>query len=904
MVRSAQYFLSSPYMIQQMDAAMVERTPFLMRKHKQHLTRLRRGDASCTHLVDDQDRVVLAPALPLPASKTHRTVPDPCESGDEEKDVQVDNSADRDVASTVTTNSNAVPVKASASLPSQRTATAGGSRSGFRWPERPLLLFWLDGAQRYLPFNLALNAIASRPPSHSQSPLALVSGGSLGLQSRVLDHKTSMHALLSSHHRTYIPATRPFSVADPAWADGVRQWLSDGAPSDFAILKPSEGLKQKGLLVIERDPARLAEVVAHVDEWGRRYSEWVLQTLVTEPFCVSGLDLGLVKGSPVPSALYPGEEQMQVDAPTKAPEEDAAMRKQRRMDGHASRRRTLSPLRAKKFTFPTPDTAASSSPSRPTKATAALPSPLTAEDMAASSDSSSSLSSSPAPSPSPSPTSHAVDSPPSSPSSYPRARVGQLPSDSGRPVDCLGLYKVHFRIYAVLRHDSVTGEYVLFLCDLFKLYHAPEPSATITPGREREPLSAKLLTAMANDTATLAPLSSLTPASPLTSLSQPGLPGQSISNSLAKRLGNDVLSPALIAHVMPSFTAIVSDVVSLALPQLLPWPGVASTAFQVYGFDLLWDVGRDAAVLLEVNENVGQGIHKRELMCGQGMEGREYDAMRRYWKAYRTRFSEGLINVTVDEAIGRGRDDGNVWKEIKRFRDGRTYRELPPAAQPKRSSSKPQASAIKPKSVKRDSRPSPTPEAAADPALSGAGLVPPTTQNRRASHRRLTAALEHARRAVTSTVTGSRPFLTGQPQPSVASGDDAPQRVSRAELHDRYAVRARRRSMGAVGKAASKPTATANALRSSAPSDARAAPVVDDHEQTAASSTDAEESGSSRTPPSPASPSDDESDARASPTAAVETSAQAKAESTEPLYHSQRDVCAMRSGTRFARSDE
>ena len=560
--------------------------------------------------------------------------------------------------------------------------------------------------------------------------------------------------------------------------------------------------------------------MGHVREW-RRYQDWVLQTLVTDPFCVSGLDLGLVKGSPVPTTLYPTSttttDQSVQQQITGSPEQPPPSKPQREPSSpkKKGRRRTLeplagSPLKQKKFNFAALEGSArepSASPSRKKRRQrkAALPAqhpadPTPASPRSATSQSSTSPAHAPAAEPSPSMTPSTTLPP------QPRAGVGQLPSDSGRPVDCLGLYKVHFRVYALLRHDSQRDEYALFICDLFKLYHAEAPSATLTPGREREALAAKLLTACTNDTATLVPPTSTPTISPLISLSSPGSPSQSISNSLAMRLGNDILSPALIAHFFPSFHSIITDCISLALPHLLPYPGVGVHSFQLYGFDLLWDTRRDEAVLLEVNENVGQGIHPREVMCGQGMEVREYERMKRYWKdEYRKGFSEGVINVTVDEAIGKERMEGGVWREVKRWTGGQTDRAPRGPRPPKavawkaRRRRTAEAKPLAPVDTEGQSM-APTVEEWVDTSGEAAAPEAPAAvvagQRRRSSHRRLAEALEHAKGApvgVTGVAERQKPFLTGQPRG--AGGEEGRTRLSRAELHARYAVRARRKSL-------------------------------------------------------------------------------------------------------------
>ena len=774
------YFLSSPYMIKEMDAALLQRAPYLMRKHKQQLTRLRRGDAACSHLVDDKDRLILSPSTPIPPRSRPQAPRLPLPS-------DADSDSDSDPAPSP--SAQALPITTAAS-PSATT------HKGFRYPDRPLLLFWVDGAMRFLPFHLALHSLATHP-TQPPPPLALVTGGSLGLRSTVLDHKTSMHALLSAAGRTYIPATLPFCSTSPDWQDAVAQWLAEGGEGDFAIVKPSEGLKQKGLLVIPREAAQLEVLEVHVGVW-RKYGDWVLQALVTDPFCVSGLDIGLVKGSPVPS-LLPTEEQKETEEARAAPSPPP-------LSPQKGRRRTLqpvavSPLKPRRFSFPSPDTTqgADAPPTRRRRRKAALPSQHPPEP-------------SPTTAPIASPTSDSASASPSvaaSPAASPlpaqsRAGPGQLPSDSGQPVDCLALYKCHFRVYALLRYDSAQDEYALHVCDLFKLYHAEEPMARIQSGLHLHPSAAPALTAASNHAPTLLPPFTALPSDhPVQSVASPWAQGQSISNSLAMRMGNDILSSALIAHVWPSFTSIIVDCISLALPALRPWDGVGLHAFQIHGFDLLWDVRRDEAVLLEVNENVGQGIHKRDVMCNQGMEVREYERMKRYWKEeFRRPFSEGLVHRTVDYALGRPAEP-TVWTEVKRWTQGHTARAEKPAPSPKARASRPRPKVAPspPAEEAKESMEPPQVETGGRGDREGQGVSAELPEaaalgRRSSSHRRLSAALAHAKAVAVEDAAGEgvKPFLTGQPRATAREERSLP-RPTRAELHARYAVRARRGSL-------------------------------------------------------------------------------------------------------------
>ena len=404
-------------------------------------------------------------------------------------------------------------------------------------------------------------------------------------------------------------------------------------------------------------------------------------------------------------------------------------------------------------------------------------------------------------------------------------------------MDCLGLHKVHFRVYALLRHDSTRDEYALFICRLFKLYHAEAPSARILPGREKEETAARLLTAMANTQASFLPLSSMSsPDSSVVSCHEPASASQSISNNLAMRLGNDILSPQLVSFLFSLFTPIVVDCISLALPQLQPYPHMSTLAFQLYGFDFLFDTARRQAVLLEVNDNVGQGIHPQELMLGQGMPAADYARMRRYWtEQYRRPFSEDLLQATVDYAIGReSREQDSVWQEVKRWEGGVTQRErrkadTAPAARGgwKLMSSRRRAAAVadaKPSSASASTDESKPEREEATPVDSpqqpeedgsvteaaAAEQPPPSTpvataeagqRRRRSSHKRLDVALQHGRSSGSAASSSSRPFLTGLLRTASASSDDI-KRLSKAEITARYAVRARRASLEPAARAA------------------------------------------------------------------------------------------------------
>lgn len=52
---------------------------------------------------------------------------------------------------------------------------------------------------------------------------------------------------------------------------------------------------------------------------------------------------------------------------------------------------------------------------------------------------------------------------------------GELPSDSGIPVHKEEMYKVHFRVYAMLVYDRIAGTYRLYVNKMYKVYHAKKP---------------------------------------------------------------------------------------------------------------------------------------------------------------------------------------------------------------------------------------------------------------------------------------------------------------------------------------------------------------------------------------------------------------------------------------------
>jgi hypothetical protein len=101
-----------------------------------------------------------------------------------------------------------------------------------------------------------------------------------------------------------------------------------------------------------------------------------------------------------------------------------------------------------------------------------------------------------------------------------------VPSDSGHPINKVDLYKVHFRIYALVTTSPLAhpGVYALYMCRFIKVYHASEPYQP----------------------------NSLDPAS-------------GVSKYYALRLGNDFLDPGFTATILHHAAELVRDCVGLAL---------------------------------------------------------------------------------------------------------------------------------------------------------------------------------------------------------------------------------------------------------------------------------------------------------------------------------------------------
>jgi len=209
--------------------------------------------------------------------------------------------------------------------------------------------------------------------------------------------------------------------------------------------------------------------------------------------------------------------------------------------------------------------------------------------------------------------------------------VGQLPSDSGRPVNEQEQYKVHFRVYACMIYDINTHIFSLFVCDMFKMYHAAAPY-------KFDPLVLDF--------------------------------SYSVSKYLACRLGADILGPAFTEKLMKQFKAIIEDTVNLVLyyyggftPQDL-----SRVSFQSLGYDFLYDCATQKVVLLEVNLNPGQGVMKRSVMCGQGMCETDYNALKTYWcSVFKTNYMNDLLNITLDRCLGIPKKPDNVWAKVRDF---------------------------------------------------------------------------------------------------------------------------------------------------------------------------------------------------------------------------------------------
>jgi hypothetical protein len=329
-----------------------------------------------------------------------------------------------------------------------------------------------------------------------------------------------------------------------------------------------------------------------------------------------------------------------------------------------------------------------------------------------------------------------------------------LPSDSGSAVLARGLFKLHFRFYALVRYRVHDDTFETYWCNLSKVYHAPEhlaeikmqpppmqqqqkpsadpsasaasPSSSSSPAADfdaaagyflaqnRPPLSASAPSPLFPSLSSLPPsVLTFSPAFHSPSLSFP----ISVSKYLSMRLAHHIFPPDRLTGMMQAMATIVADTVRTAIdgggfypcghferpvppkpseaagdatPAAArpPVPGLASASyFQFLGYDFLWDTLRDQPVLLEVNNNVGQGLMSQEVMSKQtvvgtatatsiaaadtattaqpqpqqqqqqqqhqqtyyGLSNAQYSRMRDYWRThFRLPFVEGAMRVNVD----------------------------------------------------------------------------------------------------------------------------------------------------------------------------------------------------------------------------------------------------------------
>ena len=652
---SQYYFLSSPYLFGEMDAAVLSRVSQLRKQTRwvsgssgaapipRHTVtgRLRKSDSRCAAMLDENGRIMMSPTV------------------------------ERAIA------------------------------------DRPLLVYWSDGASRIAPFALmqavsrnlsaaAATAASSAPapaaaasaasslactvaasstaataaPSSAPAPcltvgqrdahtFCLAMGGSLGLSATLLDDKITMQQLLSSDPTTreFIPWTVAFSTqaadgSELAWRDEVAAVLA--GPAAFAgesvIFKPSDSLKQKGILVVARRPESLPAVIQHVststrsDTDPRKFLRWVVQSFVAEPMMLSGLDCTIMHNQTPPAHLLP---------PTPATAATASLSP----SGDATLNETRSPSPTKGGTIKKPPANAASASSKKHKKKAEGGS----AEIAAGDDVLSAAAAAAAPA--------VPSSNPPAPSNafgcssfvYDPFRLKftlgvDAPSDSSLPLLLHGLFKVHFRIYALVVHDRDTRMFQVYACRLFKIYHAGQPSALVTSVKqegkatEADPFSLLFARGPTSSGRVPPPIGDCAHLIDTRSVEF----GVSVSNCLAMRLGNDILHPNVTAQLLPQFHSIVRASITAAISAgSFGSYGMARLGFQVLGYDFLYDTARSAPVLLEVNDNVGQGMFPKSEMLAQGMTESEYASLHAYWtREFREPFCEGVMARVIDPLFG------------------------------------------------------------------------------------------------------------------------------------------------------------------------------------------------------------------------------------------------------------
>lgn len=714
------YFFQSPYLSKEFEACLRDRTRVAglsQRGAARNLHRLRRGDMQCSFLIDEKQR--------------------PAVSKDNDR---IFNAA----------GNNSFLTAAAANADGSKAAAASAVVPVLSTPTQPMLLYWTDGAKRTLPF-LLLKSVALRrgaarlgiTPSAAKEPitpdvLVRVLGGSNALDAKLLDDKCLMQRLLA--HKSYVPYTDSFDITKAGWEAVVeRAFLPRGSaqstsaaaasssssstaaahtctPScstDFLIFKPSLGHKQRGIKILPRCSLQFAAACSWVQSQMRpgglkgRFETWVVQEYCMQPLTLSGMDIGLIweHGEKWKQS---GEwrKMMHVIPATTAAANEAT-------NGQ--------PVPSAKRAAPTSKAASSSSSS--SAAAAAAPAPSTIR--------------------------HTLTP------SFP-----YLPSDSSRPVLARGLFKLHFRLYAMVVFDASTGRYETYYSNLSKVYHATEQMAEIELQQPLPPASADsnaseqqkrdydaaaayLFAQSSPDAAEpskpFPPLSSLSP-SILTlrsAFSTPSLSADiSVSKYLTMRLAHHIFPAEKLATMFAAFAEIVKDTVretvaaggmrpvggwnkmpasaeasraektkaaatsspaaataaeteeateeedddesaaldrspsppasssaSSAAPSSAassgPPPGLSHSYFQFLGYDFLWDTASHRALLLEVNNNVGQGLMSQQTMEKQsseatggveyGLSNAQYGLMRDYWRAqFRVPFVEGAMKINVD----------------------------------------------------------------------------------------------------------------------------------------------------------------------------------------------------------------------------------------------------------------
>jgi hypothetical protein len=613
------------------------------------MVRLRRGDMSCSFLVDEKGRTMIGP--------------------------QSDRALNEN-------GGNSVAFSAAAG-----EGRGEKQRRLLTSPIHPIFLYWTDGAKRSLPFALFKSVSLRRSASrfgaalegwNTPDTIFHILGGSTALNCKLLDDKCRMEEVLKG--KPYIPKTRSFDITKEGWEGTLKEEFgggegehrcSDQCTSSFLILKPSLGLKQHGILIFPRCASHLPSALSHVSNLIRpgglkgRYETWVVQEYVREPLCLSGLDLGMCWGSQQDEWMKDEKWRELLIAPTATIVEKGKLAASKKISGSlGAQMRRVAP---------------SSSP-RSKKSSSSSP-------------------------PSGSPSS----SPPRSPlpSSFPPSKIIHtlspsspfLPSDSSFPVSIFGLHKLHFRLFAMLRYDARKEREEVYCCNLVKVYHATKPWAWVEKrggkgkGEERkeqdEPPAEDNTAAetyfVAASSPSVSPSSPLFP--PLSSLpssslrfspafSSPSLDWHcSISKYLSMRLAHDIFPAEKMKEMIEKMRRIMVDTMQEAARRggfqpcgeftsppssssSSSQPGLSSSYFQFLGYDFLWDTTQGKPVLLEINNNVGQGLMSQETMGRQmekesgevyGHSNAQYEEMQTYWQQhYRKPFVEGVMKINVD----------------------------------------------------------------------------------------------------------------------------------------------------------------------------------------------------------------------------------------------------------------